>query len=219
MSTALRHELEKLPERMRDLPVHRGYPVPWFVDWVTDEAGENVPEFRAMDGRKFVRAVKEKRCWVCGDKLGGWLTFVIGPMCGINRVSAEPPSHLECAGWSARNCPFLSRPHMERRDVDPALGALKPAGCMIERNPGVMLLWTTRTYEVFRTPKGVDGYLISIGDPESISFWTEGRQAMRAEIDASVQSGLPLLAAADGLSIDDPDFVRAVGEFQELLPA
>jgi hypothetical protein len=35
-------------------------------------------------------------------------SFVVGPMCGINRNSAEPPSHKECAQWSARNCPFLS---------------------------------------------------------------------------------------------------------------
>ena len=27
--------------------------------------------------------------------------FVIGPMCAVNRVSAEPPSHLDCAVFSA----------------------------------------------------------------------------------------------------------------------
>lgn len=214
----LRPELEELPERMRDLPVDRGYPAPWFVDWITNEAGERVPEFRAMDSRKWVRAVKEKLCWVCGNKLGAYLTFTIGPMCGINRISPEPPSHLECAQWSAKNCPFLSRPHMQRRDIEEKLCPLKPAGNMIERNPGVMLLWTTRSYEVFRAPRGVDGYLIRIGDPVHISFWAEGRTATRAEIDASVESGLPLLAAADGQSVDDPDLVRARREFEELLP-
>ena len=33
MST-YRPELEPLPDRMKRLPVHRGYPVPWFVEWV-----------------------------------------------------------------------------------------------------------------------------------------------------------------------------------------
>lgn len=101
-----------LPERMADLPVDdRGYPVPWFVAW-----HDGKPEFRAMDPAKFARAIKEKRCWVCGERLGVNLCFVAGPMCGINRTSSEPPSHLMCARWSAQNCPFLSNPRMVRRE-------------------------------------------------------------------------------------------------------
>src|SRR5262245_2742625 len=104
-ATILRPELPPVPERMRKLPLHRGYPVPWFVEWI-----EGVPDFRIMDGRKLVRAVKEKRCWVCGELMGSYLAFTIGPMCAVNRISAEPPSHRECASFSARGCPFLTRP-------------------------------------------------------------------------------------------------------------
>src|SRR5690242_2247182 len=109
----LRPELEQpLPDRIARLPLdERGYPVPWFVDWV-----DGKPEFRAMDPAKWKRAVKERLCWVCGDRLGVLLVFPIGPMCGINRTTAEPPSHRDCALWSVRNCPFLSRPHMVRRE-------------------------------------------------------------------------------------------------------
>src|SRR4029077_8964998 len=107
-----RPELEPLPERMRHLPVNsKGYPVPWFVAWVDGQ-----PEFRAMDGAKFRRAIREKLCWVCGGKLGVYVCLVAGPMCGINRTSSEPPCHLECAQWSARNCPFLSNPRQVRRE-------------------------------------------------------------------------------------------------------
>lgn len=61
----LRPELPYLPRTMRELPVDkRGYPVPWFVDWINGE-----PEFRAMDRRKLFRAVKENLCWVCGKPL------------------------------------------------------------------------------------------------------------------------------------------------------
>src|SRR5258708_35755545 len=108
---------EPLPSRMLSLPIDdRGYVVPWFVDWI-----DGKPEFRAMDGKKFVRAVREKLCWVCGERLGRYMTFVAGPMCGINRTSSEPPSHLECARWSARNWPFLSNPEMIRR-IDEKIG-------------------------------------------------------------------------------------------------
>jgi hypothetical protein len=66
--------------------------VPWFVAWF-----DGKPEFRAMDGLKWIRAVREHLCWVCGGRLGVWQTFVLGPMCGINRTTVEPPCHLECA--------------------------------------------------------------------------------------------------------------------------
>src|SRR5215510_204714 len=108
----LRANLPPLPRRMQSLPVSdRGFPVPWFVPWVNGQ-----PEFRAMDGRKFELAVGKKLCWVCGQPLGTRFAFVVGPMCGINRISSEPPSHRECAEFSAMGCPFLSMPKMVRRD-------------------------------------------------------------------------------------------------------
>src|SRR6516162_8680773 len=134
---------EPLPVRMQHLPVdERGYVVPWFVDWL-----DGKPEFRAMDLNKFVRAIKQRRCWVCGERLGVNMCFVAGPMCGINRTSSEPPSDLVCARWSARNCPFLANPRMVRREDEVSLDG-NAAGLMIKRNPGVAMLWITRSYEI-----------------------------------------------------------------------
>jgi hypothetical protein len=188
--TTIRPELEALPVRLRHLPLDaRGYPVPWFVDWIDGPDGR-VPEFRAMDPEKFRRAVTERRCWVCGEPLGRWLTFPIGPMCAITRTTAEPPSHLECASWSVRNCPFLSQPRMVRREGGME-GAEKAAGMMIMRNPGVICIWTTRGYELFNDGQGKP--LITIGNPESVAWWREGRAATRAEVEDSVAGGLPIL--------------------------
>lgn len=182
---ALKPGLETPPPRIARLPVARGYPVPWFVAWVDGQ-----PEFRAMDPEKLVRAVREKLCWVCGDKLGVHMTFVLGPMCGINRTSAEPPCHLECARYSAKNCPFLSKPHMVRRE-DEVTELGSHAGVMLKRNPGVTLLWTTRGYRTYRD--GNRGYLFQVGDPEGVEWWAEGKPAVRAQVVASVESGLPLI--------------------------
>lgn len=198
----LRPELEPLPRRMRHLPVDaRGYVVPWFVLWI-----DGVPEFRAMDRTKWVRAVQDRRCWVCGDVLGTYLTFVIGPMCGVNRTTAEPACHLDCAEWSARNCPFLSRPHMVRRDNDGLLEACagNTAGVMLDRNPGVTLLWTTKSCRVFDDGQGRP--LLRLGDPTGLAWYAEGRTATRAEIEASVAGGLPTLRAmAEQQDAEEPE--------------
>lgn len=189
----MRADLEPLPERMKTLRIDaRGYPVPWFVAWIDGPDGpETVPEFRAMDRRKFVHAIKQRLCWVCGQPLGRWLAFPIGPMCSITRTISEPPSHRECAEWSLRNCPFLSNPKATRDYTNRPPDAQEAAGFAIQRNPGVMCLWMTREYEVFNDGHGKA--LITIGKPESVTWWCEGRAATRAEIDASIESGLPIL--------------------------
>src|SRR5215831_18617572 len=127
MLMTLRPELPPLPRRMKALPVDRGYPVPWFVEWI-----DGVPDFRIMDGRKLVRAVRERLCWVCGQPLGSFLAFTVGPMCAVNRISSEPPSHRDCAVFSAKACPFLTRPTMRRREAGRPEEAEQPGGMMID---------------------------------------------------------------------------------------
>lgn len=183
----LRPELDPLPERIAKLPVDRGYPVPWFVAWI-----DGKPEFRAMDEQKWVRAVKERRCWICGEPLGRYLAFPIGPMCGLNRTTSEPPSHLDCAKWSVRNCPFLSQKENKYREDDFTREMDKNvAGFGIKRQPGAVLIWITKDYRVFRDHVGKP--LIQIGAPVDLSWWSHGRPATRAEVAHSVDTGMPYL--------------------------
>ena len=229
---AVRPELRQpLPPRMRKLSVDaRGYPVPWFVHWLPD----GTPEHRAMDTKKWPRAVHERLCWTCGEPMGKFLTFVIGPMCGVNRTTAEPASHLDCAIWSAQNCPFLSRPHATRRDVDTTQERFAhlrtdPAGIGIARNPGVTLLWTTMTFYQWRPsarnradcPAINDGPLLHIGDPIAIRAFAEGREATRAEIDESTRTGLPALLEVAELQGDAAikELLAAMTTFAKTLDA
>lgn len=188
----MRTDLEPIPERMSGLALDpdRGYPVPWFVAWV-----DGKPEFRAMDPEKYKSAIQKRLCWVCGGKLGVNMCFVAGPMCGINRTSSEPPSHVECGRWSARNCPFLSNPHMVRREDDvlnnQKLAEMSP-GFAIARNPGVAMLWITRSYEIFKIH---NGYLIQMGDPESVEWYCEGKPATRDQVIRSIETGIHNLEA------------------------
>jgi hypothetical protein len=209
-----RPEIEMPPPRIAALPVFRGYPVPFFVGWLDN--GE--PEFRGADGRKLVRAVRENLCWVCGDRLGTRMTFVAGPMCGINRTSAEPPCHLECARYAAINCPFLSKPQMTRRENDLPAESRDAAGHMIRRNPGVTLLWTCRGYEVFDDGRG--GTLFRFpAKPESYEWYFRGRPATRAEVEESVRSGLPNLQAICRGQDDLDDLSRLAAAFTRYYPA
>lgn len=186
MSLPLKPGLEPLTPRIAALPISEGgYPVPWFVDWI-----DGKPEFRAMDPKKWILAVVGKLCWVCGQQLGSHKTFVAGPMCGINRTSAEPPSHHDCAVWSVRNCPFLSNPKMVRNEKGMEDG-VNPAGIMIKRNPGVSMLWTTKKYKVYGDGSG--GKLIRLGPPERVEWFARKEPATWVEVMDSIESGIPQL--------------------------
>jgi hypothetical protein len=193
-----------------------GRPVPWFVDYLDD----GKPEFRSMDGRKYGRAIKEKLCWVCGNPLKGTYVFVAGCMCGINRTSAEPPSHPDCARWSARNCPFLANPNMVRREdeiMDNNKLREAAAGFAIARNPGVTLLWFTREYEVFNAGGGKP--LIQMGRPSGVEFYHKGKPATLDEIEESIAGGIGLLEAVARTEPGGIEALRRAEErFRKLLP-
>jgi hypothetical protein len=178
-----------MPPRVKKLPVSaKGYPVPWFVPW---EDGE--PLTQAADPRKLKLAIKQNLCWCCGEKLGVYKCFIIGPMCAVNRITSEPPNHRDCAEFAVRACPFLAKPKMKRNPVDDDRKQA-PAGIMIERNPGVCLIWATRSYRRF-TPAG-GGVLFSLDtDPVELAWFREGRTATRAEIMESMDTGFPILMA------------------------
>jgi hypothetical protein len=194
--------------------VDRGYPVPWFVAWINGE-----PEFRTADREKWKRAVTEKLCWVCGQQLGAYLAFVLGPMCGITRTTSEPACHRECAEWSVANCPFLVRPWMERREGDLPEGTIDAPGCPLHRNPGVTLLWITKSFTLFRAEDR--RFLIRVGDPLEVGCFAEGRRATRAEVEHSIAGGLPTLI--DMAKLDGPEgeaaLMRQVEEIEFWLPA
>ena len=180
------------PPAVQKLPTNKaGYRVPWFVAYIDDE-----PDFRVVRPRGITLAHRHNLCWICGEGLSAYKTFVVGPMCIINKVSAEPPSHRTCARYAAQVCPFLVRPSMRRRDVSDVEDTVAPAGVMIDRNPGVTALWTTKRYKPFVAPGGLEGVLFDIGDANAVEWWAHGRTATRQEVLDSLESGMPLLEQA-----------------------
>lgn len=212
-----------MPPRMSRRPISRkGFPVPYFVT-VKDENGDY--DFRAIESGPIVNCIKRNLCWLCGDTLGQFRCFVIGPMCAFNRISAEPPSHRECAEYAVKACPFLSKPNARRNEA----GLVEKYGAEVtesfvgghglKHNPGVTLLWITKHYKLVADGNG--GILWELGDPIELYFIKEGRKATRAEIDASISIGLPKVRAT--AESEGPEavieFEKSVKRGLSLLPA
>lgn len=197
-----RSDLPALPARMGGLPIdNRGFPVPFFASWVDGE-----PEFRVVHRETIMKAVRRKLCWICGQPLGSWVAFAIGPMCTVNRISAEPPQHRECAIYAAQACPFMAHPDAVRRKSRMPEGAKTAEECpgvMLERNPGVVAVWCCRRYEVFRPHNG--GTLHRLGDPGEVLWFTRGRDATRDEVEEALERGFPALR--EMAEQDGPDAV------------
>lgn len=182
-----RANLPPMPPRIASLPVDdRGYPVPWFVAWI-----DGKPDFRVIEPLRMHKAIHFHRCWICGEILGARRAFVVGPMCIVNRVSAEPPSHRECARFAAQACPFLTLPKAVRRETNMPEDACEPGGVMLTRNPGVCAIWVTRSHHVAKVSNGV---IFRMGEPDEVEWYAMGREASRGEVFRSMQEGLPALA-------------------------
>jgi len=209
-----------MPAHIARLPRDRhGRPIPWFV--ATLDTGAR--DFRIADQQRHRDALRFQRCWICGDRTGGFVAFTIGPMCAVNRISSEPPAHRDCAVYAARVCPFLANPGMRRRVTGVPDEVVPAAGDPLLRNPGVALVWVTRSYRTFRPERGNAGLLCAIGEPTETRWFCEGRDATRGEVLASMESGLLALQAAcqrdddpaGSLRLLDAEYRRALA----LLPA
>jgi hypothetical protein len=178
-----------IPPRMQGLRRDaKGRPVPYFVQ-IPPDGGE--PDFRIMDYAAKVDCYRFDLCWVCGGKLGVHKAFVLGPMCVINRVNAEPPSHYECAHYSVQACPFLSTPRMSRRERDLPEDAGAPDGLALYHNPGAAAIWVCRNYHAFKDGGG--GWMFRVGDPERVEWYAEGEPASRTQVLDAIGRGFPTL--------------------------
>jgi hypothetical protein len=212
----LRKDLPPMPKRMRGLHIEaRGYPVPWFVQWI-----DGKPDFRVVDSSKFVKALKHGNCWLCGEPMGVLKTFVIGPMCAVTRTTSEPACHHDCAEFAATACPFMILPKAKRREAN--LPAHAPiAGYHLDRNPGATCLWTTKTFKPFNPQQGGAGILIEVGEPVTVEWFSGGKRAGADPVMESISSGLHhLWRLARQQGIDAMvEFENCYARLMPLLPA
>lgn len=182
--SALRKGLEQPPRLMRELPLdERGYPVPYFVEWI-----DGKPDFRVISAKAWRTCVTRDRCWICGGGMEQRKAFVIGTISAAHRITSEPPSHVLCAEYALRTCPFIILPRAKHREPDEGSRAIPGVPA---RNPGVYCLWLTYSYGVV---KQGEQFVIRIGEPRRVTWYSQGRAATRAEVEESIASGREFVA-------------------------
>lgn len=224
----LRPGLPEMIPAIAKLPIdERGYPVPYFVQWISSDndgtpmpvaSGVGKPDFRVMNVLSWNACMKEGRCWICGDVINDRTrTFVIGPMCSINRTTAEPGSHEDCATWAVKACPFLANPEMRRNEHNSPGNLKNTPGIAIAQNPGVSVLWTSGAWKLFKTPNGP---LIHVGEPKKVEWWKRSRIATRAEVEEAIKIGFPRLVemCKDSLTDDIVALIQAKRLAEKYLP-
>jgi hypothetical protein len=139
--------------------------VPYFVEWVG-----GVPDFRIISPAKWRICVARGRCWICGEPLGRWKTFVMGPKSAAARLSSEPPSHSNCATFAMKACPFILLPSAKHRPI-PGEG-VQVIPTVDPHNPGTYCMWTTDSFEL--VDAGKNGTLIRMGAARELKWYVKG---------------------------------------------
>jgi hypothetical protein len=77
-------------------------------------------------------------------------------------------------------------------------------------------VWVTKTFTIFRH----NGVMFEIGEPERTIWLAEGRNATRAEVEHSIETGLPkLMEAAEAEGPDAvTELLKRVEHTKTLLP-
>ena len=102
----------------------RGYPIPFIVFRDTD----GCPHFTINNSSLQRRCLKEKRCPICGSKLGRELWSAGGPLSAFHEHGCymDTAMHYECLEYAMQVCPYLAMPQYLKR-LDAA--TLDPAKC------------------------------------------------------------------------------------------
>jgi hypothetical protein len=153
----------RLPSRPRD---PRGFAISWFSLILPDGSAR----ISVNDSAKRSRALAHRLCWTCGQPLGRFVSFVLGPVQTLSRITTELPSHRECILLCAARLP-ISGQSATRAFGRAVLELLCGYRSPLPDNPGLHALWVTRTYQPEPTPR--DARIIRIGEPESVT-WRRG---------------------------------------------
>jgi hypothetical protein len=191
--------LPPIPPHMQELPLDkRGYPVPYFVQWVN-----GVPDFRVSNMRRIYECTNKKLCMICGKALNKdeGCVFAVGPLSTLTQTNDEPPMHRACAEFSAQVCPWMLHPGMKRipkplPDGTMSAGQLEAVGAINGGAPKVWALYDTDSYIAEAQENRTILYFM--GEPREIHWWKAGRRATREEVLEALTDTVAFMKAYPG---------------------
>jgi hypothetical protein len=162
----------EMPDRLKSLPTHGGYPVPFLVM----RSNDGVPDFRVTDMERWWDSVNKNLCSLCGQPNDYWLYFIGGPI-SINdtRLFFDPATHHECALYALKVCPYLAgvRDRSERPvKIDNAEIKIHPPEFHNPHKPDSFGLGRTRGYKLVMEQ---GKQLVKAHPWASVSWWKDGR--------------------------------------------
>lgn len=155
----------------------RGYPIPHSVAWV-----DGKPDFRVIDPNKWIEAVNNYQCGICGQKLEGEMAFVGGPVSIHNRLFTDLPMHKDCAEYALKTCPYLAAPKFGHASLESLAkhGGWKPgemtvAAAASDVRPSRFGLGVTSGFQLARLGHTGD-IVIMANEFTAVSWWRNGEQ-------------------------------------------
>lgn len=193
-----------IPRRMRALQRDkRGYPVPF----IALRDNNNQPIFTANNDVQVARAIKEKRCAICGDKLPKGLWFVGGPVSAFHPDGCylDSPLHHDCMQYAMRVCPWLAAPKYQHRIDLPGvdLEALPPERrifldpTMNPDRPSVFVAVSAQFFGTRQHFPGSPSYLRPKRPYLAIEWWQGGQQLEQEQGIAAAVESVDIATAAE----------------------
>jgi hypothetical protein len=156
----------------------RGYPVPFVV--LRDVDGK--PHFTINDSRRTLRTISERRCAICGGRLGRLLWFVGGPRSAFHEHGGytDTTLHHECMAYAMQVCPYLAMGNYNGRidvgtlDLDKLeKGQVLLDPTQVYERPNLMVAVATKSVEV-RVRENYLPILVPGRPYIHVEFWQDG---------------------------------------------
>jgi len=159
------------PDRIKAMRKdERGYPIPHTVQWI-----DGKPDFRVIDPQKWMHAVNNCMCGVCGQKIEGVMAFVGGESSIANRFFTDLSMHTECAEYALKVCPFIAAPKFSYLLNSEGIqqGEMTVISSVSDKRPSRFGLGLTTGYKLARLMPQDD--LVIWADPFiTIEWWQKG---------------------------------------------
>lgn len=78
------------------------------MPWVSVELAGGSYDLGNMHNTRANRCFVERRCQICGERIGDTVVFFVATTGLVDMVAGEPPAHPECAAYSKRACPMVA---------------------------------------------------------------------------------------------------------------